>query len=117
MSDLSTCATFGDCEFHKLSVDQKFNLLIVDDGNGCPAFKTKQSREEVTIDSDIVSADGSVPAGAYVVTFVTDENFAGTINGKARQPNMSYTFDAKGNKTPAIPYTISAGNITIDTIS
>lgn len=37
---LPTCTPFGDCDFHKLSLEQKINYLFVDDGTGCPGLKT-----------------------------------------------------------------------------
>jgi len=37
---LPSCTPFGDCEFHKLSLEQKINFLLVDDGSGCPGLKT-----------------------------------------------------------------------------
>lgn len=41
--DLSSCERFGDCDFHKLSFDQIFRLLVIDDGFGCPTFKTNSA--------------------------------------------------------------------------
>lgn len=37
---LPTTTPFGDCEFHKLSLEQKLNFLFADDGSGNPALKT-----------------------------------------------------------------------------
>lgn len=113
---LPTCETFGDCEFHKLSVEQKFNMLLIDDGGGCPALKVVTVGRDIIIESTTVTDDGSVTAGALAVTFTTSDDFTGTINGATRYANMSYTFDAKGGKTPAIAYTTTTGSITIDKI-
>lgn len=35
-----TCEVYGDCDWAKLSLEQKLNHLIIDDGTGCPTLKT-----------------------------------------------------------------------------
>lgn len=69
------------------------------------------------INSTVVTVSGSVAPGSLAVTFTTDDNFAGSINGVARQASMSYVFNpTSGHTNPAIAYVITSGNITLDVI-
>lgn len=62
-------------------------------------------------------AVGSVAAGSTSAGFTTDSTFVGTINGVARNSSTFYGFEAAPGKTlPAIPWTVTAGNVIIDTI-
>jgi len=116
MAGENTCPEGLDCETAKLSLEQLIRrFLIIADGN-CLAFKVNTVGRDITIDSTAPSTSGTVLAGALAVTFTTSDDFVGSINGATRNANMSYTFDAKGGKTPAIAYIITAGSITIDKI-
>jgi hypothetical protein len=116
MAGENTCPEGLDCETAKLSLEQLIKrFLIIADGD-CLAFKVNTVGRDVTINSATPTTDGTVTAGALAVTFTTSDDFVGSINGATRYANMSYTFDAKGGKTPAIPYVITAGSITIDKI-
>lgn len=117
------CEPFMDCDLAKLSLEQLFKrYFIKDDGFGCPTLvisttPAASSFREVEINSSIETADGNVPAGAKFVSFTTSDDFTGTINGVIRQNSLSYPFEARNNDTtPVIPYTITAGSITIDSI-
>ena len=69
------------------------------------------------ITSLYTNTSGTVAAGATSVGFVTDATFVGTINGAARAASTFYGFSSTDGKTlPAINYTVTAGNITIDSI-
>lgn len=71
--------------------------------------------EEVT--STVVTIAGSVAPNQSAVKFTTSSNFVGTINGVARNASRSITFSPTPGKTLGeIPYTITTGSITIDTI-
>lgn len=116
MAGENTCPEGLDCETTKLSLEQIIKrFLIIADGD-CLAFKVNTVGRDIVIESTTVTDDGSVTAGALAVTFTTSDDFTGTINGATRYANMSYTFDAKGGKTPAIPYVTTTGSITIDKI-
>jgi len=122
---LPDCAPFGDCDFHKLSFEQKFNYLIEDDGTGCPRLKTASSGGgggggstlPSLVISSLSSVSGNVPSGALAVTFTTSDDFVGTINGLARSAYTSYTFNpTPGYILPTIPYVITSGSINLDII-
>ena len=113
-----TCESVLTCNESQLSLEQLFKrFLLAIDENGCLSIKTSnsESSSEVEFISTIESADGAIPAGAKSVSFNTSDDFVGTINGIARTNSTSIVFNA-GNfdKTPIIPYTITAGTITID---
>lgn len=60
----------------------------------------------------------SLGAGANKITIVTSGDFTGTINGEARDPNLSITFDAGLNNTlPGIACVVTAGSITYDVLT
>lgn len=116
MAGENTCPEGLDCETTKLSLEQIIKrFLIIADGD-CLALKVNTVGRDITIESTAPSTSGIVTSGALAVTFTTSDDFTGSINGATRNSNMSYTFDAKGGKTPAIPYVITTGSITIDKI-
>ena len=70
-----------------------------------------------TLVSSIETTNGSVASGSNSVSFVTSNDFVGTINGVARQANSNYSFAAsKANILAAIPYTVTSGSLLIDKI-
>jgi len=70
-----------------------------------------------TLNSVVTVASGTLAAGKKSVKFTTSNNFVGTINGVSREANRAISASADAGKTlDSIPYTISSGNITIDTI-
>jgi hypothetical protein len=73
-----------------------------------------------TITSLRTAAPGSVAAGATSVGFTTDSGWGAldTINGVIRAASTFYGFEAAPGKTlAAIPYVISSGFVTIDSIA
>jgi hypothetical protein len=79
------------------------------------AVNTDGSINIVTIGKAVVSSlavtSGSVTGTLYSVTFTPSSDFVGTINGVSRGANLSYSFESI---TGAMPYTITAGSLTID---
>jgi hypothetical protein len=76
------------------------------------------SGTETPTSSIVTDSTGSpVAAGKTGVTFTPSAAFVGTINGVARSANFAYTFTPlnPGKTLAAIPYTVTAGNLTIDT--
>lgn len=70
-----------------------------------------------TINSNLRTGNGTVAANNRAVKFTTSSDFVGTINGVSRNASRSITFSpTPGKVLAAIPYTISAGSIIIDTI-
>ncbi len=70
-----------------------------------------------TLTSNVVGTGGTVTAGAYSVAFTPVTGFTGTINGQAITDETPITFTASMGKTlPAISYTVTGGNLRIDTI-
>lgn len=64
--------------------------------------------------SDIVSPL-VIAAGSVCVTIETDADFAGTINGIARQPSRSYMFRANYNsELPSFTVAPSSGSVNVD---
>lgn len=121
---LPDCAPFGDCDFHKLSFEQKFNYLIEDDGTGCPRLKTVSSGVTLpsasrTYTRTLVSASGSVAATSRHITFETSEDFSGTIAGTIAYPNRNYTIEVNQNDDTigTVAYTITTGNIIINRLA
>jgi hypothetical protein len=70
----------------------------------------------LALTTTLVSASGSVAAGARFVQFVTSSDFDGSINGGSYVPGSGQFFPPiNGYVYPAIPYVINAGSITITT--
>jgi len=70
------------------------------------------------ITSIVAVAAGSVAAGASSVSALFSSNFTGTFNGISRAKGSFVTLSGDLNKTlPAIAYTVTAGSITIDSIT
>ncbi len=84
--------------------------------NPLPITQAATSR---TCASSVVSASGSVTAGAQSVQFVPSSDFTGTLLGAAWPGgNNPVQFAANGNDTlGAIVYTRAAGSLTILTIT
>jgi len=123
-----TCDNFFTCDDARkhLTLDQVMKMMIVEDENGCPVLKTSQTTSPSTSVTEILESElldplnspGTITAGYWSVTFETSDDFAGTINGVTRQASRSITIKAKENNTlPAIPFTITAGTITVDKLS
>lgn len=73
----------------------------------------QESLSSVTWDSNVINT--IVQAGARVVTFETNADFTGTINGTTRLPNRAYTFRANYNNTlPDIVVIVSTGSVNVD---
>lgn len=73
---------------------------------------------QVSISSSSVAVSGSVTAGALAVTFITSDDFSGTINGITRSLSTAYVFNPTNGRTlPAVAYTIVTGSIVIDKIT
>jgi hypothetical protein len=70
-----------------------------------------------TISSNLRTSGGTVAASRKAVKFTTSSDFVGTINGVSRSALRSITFSpTPGKVLAAIPYTITAGSIIIDSI-
>lgn len=150
--DPSNCSNdFVDCNNNSLSFTQWLNLLLVDNGSGCPAISVSgisgggggggdasaanQATEILKLTSidnklpalgvvetptaSVVTASGTVSAGAKSVSFTTDSSFAGTILGQAVLASTTYSYSVSNpNATlAAIAYTRSAGSMRIDVIA
>lgn len=86
-------------------------LIVTEIGGG-------GSLTSVTVTSTSVNASSSVAAGARSATFTTSADFVGTINGIARDIQVSYTFNpTTGCILPTINYTITGGSIILDVIT
>lgn len=118
-----TCDSFFTCDDSRkhISLEQVMKMMIVEDANGCPVFKTTQVASvssKKTLLSEVVSsadpgASGAVAAGAFSVMIETSEDFEGTINGVDRLPSRTYNFSDKDGMN-SISYNVTAGSITID---
>lgn len=77
-------------------------------------FPTGTETPTATLVTD--SAASPVVAGKTAVTFTTSSDFAGTILGVARLPNVAYCFTptSMGKTLSSIAYTVTAGSMTID---
>lgn len=68
-----------------------------------------------TITSSVVTTSGSVTAGAKWVNFIMSDDFTGTVNGANIIGAFSFMMPYMGQDLyPAIPYTVTTGNIRID---
>jgi hypothetical protein len=107
--------TIDDCELGKLPTEMLFRMLLRNE-DGCLYLNIKPKPKTITITSIVKTnaADSPVVAGKKSVVFNTSEDFVGTINGVSRPASSSIVFPAGDDLTPAIPYTISSGSITID---
>lgn len=114
------------CEDQKLGDSQLFRKLFRKIGDCFYLAITGQvslsaPEEDAVITTDIITSNGSgnIPSvGADNVLIETDADFAGSINGKTRQPNRIYSFrHGFGKPLPNIPYNKTAGSITYDIIS
>jgi len=72
-----------------------------------------------TLTSSAPTSGGTVSAGAKSVSFVTSNDFSGTINGAAFPTSAAknVTPTSPADALPAIPYTISAGTLYIDVLT
>lgn len=85
-------------------------------GGGSPAGKQR------TLTSSIATTDGSVAAGSVGMQLTLSTDFAGTINGEtwAGATTAAWSpplLSVPGDTYPAVPYTISAGSLTIDVLT
>jgi len=70
-----------------------------------------------TVSRSVVSASGSVAAGATSVTILSSSDFSGTVAGAAFSASIAENFTAQpGSTLAAIAYTRSAGTLTISKI-
>lgn len=123
-----TCQGFFDCSDARkhLSLEQVMKMMIVEDENGCPVFKTTavssgaSGSEEVFTSQEFDTTDSpvAIPAGSWNVTIETSDDFVGSINGVARSASRSYTIKARNSNTlPIISVVITAGTITVDKLT
>lgn len=87
---------------------------LIDDTNPLP---TERPEISVIPTKTTVSVSGSVTAGKYAVTFITSDDFVGTILGDSTGVSEVITFSTDYNAVlEALAYTITAGSLTILTI-
>lgn len=73
--------------------------------------------QNVVSTNETGSTNSPVAAGFTSVGFTTSSTFVGTINGIARAASTFVTFSANpGEILLAIPFTVTAGSVTIDRI-
>lgn len=71
----------------------------------------------VTVATTLVSSNGSTTANAYQISFLTSDDFTGTINGAVVGGNVSITMPLINYRTyPSIAYTRTTGSILINEI-
>lgn len=75
-------------------------------------------KDDTYASSVVTATTGSVPAGAQLIIAYFSSDFVGTFNGVSRTAGSSLSIGASlGGKLPAVSYTMSAGNITLDIVS
>lgn len=76
---------------------------------------TPLTPSEAVLSSSLENASGNTGGSTLAVTFTTSDDFAGSINGIARDAGTSYVFNpTTGYLNPLISYIITAGTIKID---
>lgn len=76
---LPTCTPFGDCDFHKLSLEQKINYLFVDDGSGCPGLKTLTTLNPVGANVGGFTEKLSVSITTSSTAYTANDNIGGIL--------------------------------------
>ncbi len=93
-------------------------LLLYFTGGVAPPSGNPGIGPTATLASSAATGNGSVPAGAKSVSFVTSSDWSGTINGAAFPASAAKSITPQqGSVLPAIAYTRSAGTLYIDTLT
>lgn len=102
---LPECTPFGDCEFHKLSLEQIFKMLIIDDGNGCPTLKVMTNIPSSAKTPKIIvsTIDGNTPINVYSFSILF-RGTGGKLDGVIVPDNYSANY---GNGSDLITGSIS----------
>lgn len=105
----------GDVTVELTGVESRLDTVIANQTNGTQVVTLPSGTQSVN--SSLVTTSGSTSAGSTSTGFATSFDFVGTINGVTRIASEFYGFESAPGKTlAAIPYTVTAGSIVIDTI-
>jgi len=114
-----TQSKLDDVNINLVSANQSLDDIetvledVHDDANN--AIRVIDAYKPHYITKTTVTTSGSIASGYSSVSMLTSNDFIGTILGDISTSNTGYTFNTYG--LPAIPYTITQGNIQIITIT
>lgn len=109
---------------YRLSIEDSVKLLLLGFFGGTAPSGTSPGLPigggvQESLTSVVATGNGSIAAGAKSVCFQTSSDFAGTVNGVTRAVSqvICLTVGNPPDTLLAIPYTISAGTLTIDRLA